>query len=131
VRVIYRHGNVAYDLRSVRMKGIPMAAFNLQMMSPCVGYLDEVSGGSTLAPRPASLDGKVVGLVPNWRPAAVHLLTEIGKQLQECFKLKAVVMEAPVRISAMARGGKLLDGMSEQLDRLSHSVDVALTATGD
>ena len=108
-----------------------MATLKLQMMSPCVGYLDEVSGGNTLAPRPATLEGKVVGLVPNWRPAAVHLLTEIGKQLQEHFKLKAVVMEEPVRISAMARGGKLIDGMSEQLDRLAKSVDVALTATGD
>ena len=108
-----------------------MAAFKLQMISPCVGYLDEVSSGGTLAPRPATLEGKVVGLVPNWRPAAVHLLTEIGRQLQERFKLKAVVMEEPVRISAMARGGKLIDGMSEQLDRLASSVDVALTATGD
>ena len=108
-----------------------MATLKLQMMSPCVGYLDEESGSGALAPRPATLEGKVVGLVPNWRPAAVHLLTEIGRQLQERFKLKAVIIEEPVRISAMARGGKLIDGMSEQLDRLSQSVNVALTATGD
>jgi hypothetical protein len=108
-----------------------MAALKLQMISPCVGYLDEIPSGSALAPRPATLEGKVVGLVPNWRPAAVHILTAIGNLLQERYRLKAVIIEPPVRISAMARGGKLLDGMSDQLDGLARRVDVALTATGD
>ena len=108
-----------------------MAALNLRMISPCVGYLDEISSDGALAQRPASLEGKVVGLIPNWRPAAVHILTAIGNLLQERCRLKGVVMEPPVRISAMARGGKLLDGMSEQLDGLARNVDVALTATGD
>jgi hypothetical protein len=108
-----------------------MAALKLQMISPCVGYLDEVLNASALAPRPATLEGKVVGLVPNWRPAAVHILTAIGKLLQERYRLKNVIMEPPVRISAMAQGGKLLDGMSDQLDNLARRVDVALTATGD
>ena len=108
-----------------------MAALKLQMISPCVGYLDEISSDSALAARPTTLEGKVVGLVPNWRPAAVHILKAIGDLLQERYRLKAVVMEPPVRISAMARGGKLLDGMSDQLDTLAQRVDVALTATGD
>ncbi|MSP96624.1 MAG: hypothetical protein EXR29_05225 [Betaproteobacteria bacterium] len=108
-----------------------MAVLELQMISPCVGYLDELSSASALAPRPTTLEGKVVGLVPNWRPAAVHILTAIGKLLQERYHLKEIVLEPPVRISAMARGGKLLDGMSDQLDGLARRVDVALTATGD
>jgi hypothetical protein len=40
-------------------------------------------------------------------------------------------MEPPVRISAMAQGGKLLDGMRAQLETLARRVDVALAATGD
>ena len=52
-----------------------MPTLKLAMISPCVGYLDEVSSGDSLAARPATLAGKVVGLVPNWRPAAIHLLT--------------------------------------------------------
>ena len=69
--------------------------------------------------------------MPNWRPAAVHLLTAVGKQLQERYHVKEVIMEPPVRISAMAKGGKLLDGIREQLERLTQRVDVAVTATGD
>jgi hypothetical protein len=90
-----------------------------------------VAAHNALATRPASLQGKIVGLIPNWRPAAVHLLGEIGRQLQAHHGVKEVVMEPPVRVSAMAQGGKLLDGIRSQLDALSGRVDVAITATGD
>lgn len=108
-----------------------MASLKLSMISPCVAYQDSIADGNALAPRPASLEDKVVGLIPNWRPAAVHLLSAIGKQLKERHGVKEVVMEPPVRLSAMARGGKLLDGIREQLIALSKRVDVAITATGD
>jgi hypothetical protein len=108
-----------------------MASLELRMISPCVAYQDTVAAANALAQRPASLQGKVVGLIPNWRPAAVHLLGEIGRQLQARHGVKEVVMEPPVRISAMAQGGKLLDGIRGQLDALSKRVDVAITATGD
>ena len=108
-----------------------MNPLQLSMISPCVGYLDELSDGNSLAARPPTLEGRVVGLVPNWRPAAVHLLSAVGALLKERHGVKDVIMEAPVRISAMARGGKLLDGLREQLDALALRVDVALTATGD
>ena len=42
-----------------------------------------------------------------------------------------LIMEPPVRVSAMAGGGKLLDGVRAQLDALARRVDVAVTATGD
>lgn len=108
-----------------------MASFKLSMISPCVDYLDRIASDNALAQRPATLEGKVVGLIPNWRPAAVHLLTAIGEQLKERHGVRQVVMEPPVRISAMAQGGKLLDGIREQLDALAKRVDVAVTATGD
>jgi hypothetical protein len=111
--------------------GIIVEALKLKMMSPCVGYLDEVSASNALAARPASLEGKVLGLVPNWRPAAVHILSAIGTLLKERYHLSEVVMQPVVRISAMAKGGKLLDGIIDQLESLSQRVDIALTATGD
>lgn len=107
-----------------------MSTVNLTMLSPLPVYLDETASHSVLAPRPASLDGKVVGLLPNWRPSAVHLLEAIGTLLQERYRLKALVMEQPVRELPL-RTGKLLDTMREQLDDLARRVDVAITATGD
>jgi hypothetical protein len=108
-----------------------MASLKLSMISPCVEYLDKIASRNALAWRPASLEGKVVGLIPNWRPAAVHLLAAIGNQLKEHHGVREVVMEPPVKISAMAQGGKLLDGIRDQLAALSKRVDVAITATGD
>ncbi len=108
-----------------------MASLKLSMISPCVEYQDKIVSSNALAQRPSSLEGKVVGLIPNWRPAAVHLLTAIGNQLKQHHGVKEVVMEPPVKISAMAQGGKLLDGMRDQLLALSKRVDVAITATGD
>ena len=108
-----------------------MASLELNMVSPCVEYLDSIANSNALAPRPSTLEGAVVGLIPNWRPAAVHILTEIGRQLQQRHHVKEIVMEPPVRVSAMAQGGKLLDGIREQLIALAGRVDVAITATGD
>ena len=106
-----------------------MSTLNLTMVSPLAVYLDEMSD-SKLAPRPATLDGKVLGLLPNWRPSAVHILGAVGNLLRERFNLKDVVMEQPVREIPL-RAGKLLDTMKEQLDDLAKRVDVVVTATGD
>ena len=108
-----------------------MASLKLTMVSPCVVYQDTIASSNALAQRPATLQGKVVGLIPNWRPAAVHLLGAVGDQLKKQHGVKEVVMEPPVKISAMAQGGKLLDGIRDQLVALSKRVDVAITATGD
>ena len=70
-----------------------MALLNLRIVSPLAQYLDELDEGNTLAPRPASLEGKIVGLLPNWRPSAVHILEAIGALVEEQCKPKAVVME--------------------------------------
>lgn len=107
-----------------------MTPLKLTMVSPLPVYLDESGPQSRLAPRPASLDGKVVGLLPNWRPSAVEILRAIGTLLQERYQVKALVMEQPVR-ELPIRTGKLLDTMRDQLDSLARRVDVVITATGD
>ena len=107
-----------------------MTTLDLTMLSPLPVYLDESTVGSGLAPRPSTLEGKVVGLLPNWRPSAVHILNAMGKLLGERYRLKDVVVEQPVR-ELPIRTGKLLDTMREKLDDLARRVDVVITATGD
>ncbi len=107
-----------------------MPALELTMISPLARYLDDVSSASRLAPRPSTLDGKVLGLLPNWRPSAVHILKSLGELLQERYRLKAVEMAQPMRELPL-RAGKLLDPMQEQLDSMVGRVDVALVASGD
>ena len=107
-----------------------MASLELTMLSPLPVYLDESTAGSALAPRPATLDGKVVGLLPNWRPSAVEILAAFGKLLQERYRIKAVVMEQPMRELPL-KTSKLIDAMGDKLDAMAKRVDVALTATGD
>ena len=60
----------------------------LTMLSPLPVYLDETAEGAALAPRPETLDGRVVGLLPNWRPSAVKLLTAVGQLLSERLKTR-------------------------------------------
>ena len=103
---------------------------SLTMLSPLPVYLDGANAGGALAARPGTLDGKVLGLLPNWRPSAVHILSAVGRLLEERYRLKAVVMEQPIR-ELPIRTGKLLDAMRDQLDKFAQRVDVAITATGD
>ncbi|HEY7742549.1 MAG TPA: hypothetical protein VIA19_05830 [Burkholderiales bacterium] len=107
-----------------------MPPLELTLLSPLPVYLDESGPQSRLAPRPATLDGKTVGLLPNWRPSAVEILRALGTLLSERYRVKALVMEQPVR-ELPIRTGKLLDTMRGQLDDLSKRVDVVITATGD
>ncbi len=102
----------------------------LRMLSPVPGYLDEIEGLGALAPRPATLDGKVVGLLPNWRPAAVPVLEALGTLLQARYHVEAVLLEDPMREAPMSQG-KLLDGLRERLTNFARRVDVAIVATGD
>jgi hypothetical protein len=107
-----------------------MAMLCLDMLSPQSVYLDEIAGSGTLAQRPSTLDGKTIGLLPNWRPSAVHILAAVGELLQERFKPKAVVMEQPMREVPINKG-KIIDGIRDQLDDLAQRVDVVITASGD
>ena len=102
----------------------------LTMLSPLPVYLDETTEGTPLASRPETLDGRVVGLLPNWRPSAVKLLEAVGQLLSERYHLQAVVMEQPARELPQRTGG-LIDALGGTLDDLASRVDVVITATGD
>lgn len=104
--------------------------FTLTMLSPLPVYLDETTEGTPLAPRPGRLDGRVLGLLPNWRPSAVKLLEAVGGLLSERYRLQAVVMEQPARDLPQRTGG-LIDALGGTLDDLARRVDVVITATGD
>src|SRR5829696_5683573 len=68
-------------------KGAVMSTLGITMLSPQAAYLDQNFDASRFAPRPATLDGKIVGLLPNWRPSAVHILRAVGNLLQERYRL--------------------------------------------
>ena len=107
-----------------------MSTLVLDIVSPQSVYLDEIAGSGTLAPRPSTLDGKTIALLPNWRPSAVEILTAVGELLKEKFKPKAVLLEQPMREVPINKG-KIIDGIRDQLDGLAKRVDVVITATGD
>jgi hypothetical protein len=104
--------------------------FTLTMLSPLPVYLDETTEGTPLASRPETLNGRVVGLLPNWRPSAVKLLEAVGQLLSERYHVQAVVMEQPARELPQRTGG-LIDALGGTLDDLASRVDVVITATGD
>lgn len=107
-----------------------MSSSRLEMVSPIPVYLDEATAGSGLAPRPSSLEGRVVGLLPNWRPSAYELLKALGEAIEQRYHPRAVVLEQPDREVPVSKG-KLLDGLRGKLDDFARRVDVAITATGD
>jgi len=100
------------------------------MLSPLPVYLDETADATPLASRPETLDGRVVGLLPNWRPSAVKILQAVGQLLGERYNLKALVMEQPSRELPHRTGG-LIDAIEDTLNDLAKRVDVVITATGD
>ena len=102
----------------------------LTMLSPLPVYLDETTKGTALAPRPETLDGRVVGLLPNWRPSAVKLLGAVGQLLSERYRLQELIIEQPARELPQRTGG-LIDAMGGTLDAMAKRVDVVITATGD
>ncbi|HXH11601.1 MAG TPA: hypothetical protein VNP04_17770 [Alphaproteobacteria bacterium] len=104
--------------------------FSLTMLSPLPVYLDEAMRGTPMAPRPETLNGRVIGLLPNWRPSAAKLLGAVGALLAERYHVQAVVMEQPARELPQRTGG-LIDAMGGTLDDLARRVDVVVTATGD
>jgi hypothetical protein len=102
----------------------------LTILSPLPVYLDEAMESTPMAPRPETLNGRVIGLLPNWRPSAVKLLEAVGTLLAERYHVQAVVMEQPVRELPQRTGG-LIDALGGTLDDLATRADVVVTATGD
>ena len=107
-----------------------MSVLTLQMFAPTPRYLDEIAGSKTLAERLGTLEGKVIGLLPNWRPSAYDLLQAVGEVIRERCNPRAIVLEQPTR-EVPVKKGRLLDGMAQQLDDLARRVDAVITASGD
>jgi hypothetical protein len=66
-------------------------------MSEFETILDPTGGSKvvddvTLAPRPETLRGKVLGLLDNGKPNAAPLLSELGGHLRERFGLRDVIL---------------------------------------
>lgn len=118
----------ANTLANRSMKGCAMAALRMVLASPLPVYLDE--NNSALAPRPRSLEGKVVALLPNWRPGAENTLKALGTLIAERYRPKAVVMEQQV-MNPRGLQKEREDPAQEKLDELARRVDVVITASGD
>jgi len=99
-----------------------MTTLRMTFASPIAVYLDENLDGSVLAPR-SSLDGKVVGLLPNWRPAAVNVLKALATLLEQRYRLKGLVLEQQVLDHNVLP--------AEKLDDLAHRYDAVIAASGD
>ena len=103
---------------------------HMKIYSPLPVYLDEELVSNTLAPRPPSLEGLVIGLLPNWRPSARDLLETLGKFIKQHYRPKDVILENAVSEVPM-NTSKLLDLLQGKHDDLASRVDVVITATGD
>ncbi len=107
-----------------------MISVKMKLLSPLPTYLDEAGADGTLAQRPSSLDGKTLGLMPNWRPAAASILNALGELLGQRYNLKHIVAE-PAVFASLNQGKQLVETMRAQLDAFASRVDVAITASGD
>jgi hypothetical protein len=105
-------------------------SLTLEMLTPLPVYRDEIVSADSLATRLDTLEGKVIGLLPNWRPSAFDLLKALGEVLKERCRVAEIVLEQPTR-EVPVKKGRLLDGMDAQLDDLARRVDAVITATGD
>ncbi len=85
---------------------------------------DEGSQGpAVLAPRPASLDGKVLGLFSNNKPHSEELLRMISDVIAEHYQIKGIVEHN--------KGGHQWPAQPADLQTLSRECDVAIHATAE
>jgi hypothetical protein len=106
-----------------------MAAVSLTTLSPVPPYLDQVAANE-IAARPATLDGKRLGLLANWRASSVPVLTALSTLLAERYHLKAVVIEQPL-LEPPLKDDNVLASMQGKLDQLAPRVDVVITGSAD
>jgi hypothetical protein len=84
---------------------------------------DESPRPVAIATRPASLDGKVIGLFSNNKPHSEELLRMIADLLGERYALKGVV--------AHNKGGHQWPASREALQEMAGRCDVAIHATAE
>jgi hypothetical protein len=81
------------------------------------------AGAQRLAPRPATLDGVVVGVLDNQKPNARGLMTRIGAMLVE----RAGAREVRV----FAKVGPSVGAEPALLDEIARQCGLVLTGSGD
>jgi hypothetical protein len=90
----------------------------IEVLSPRVQV---AAAGAPLAPRPLSLDGKVLGLLNNAKPNADVLQERVAELLALRFAIKGQVWKRKPGASSPAEG----------LEAFSHECDVVVNASGD
>ena len=95
-------------------------------MADRLGFVDPTAGGGKetvpLAPRPAGLSGKVVGLLDNTKEQADIILQTIGEALCERYGVDKVIIRRKEHYSKPAPG--------EMIDEMAKEVDVAVLGLG-
>jgi hypothetical protein len=83
----------------------------------------DTTADTSLAPRPATLRGKTLGLLDNTKPNGAALLTEIGSVLRERYGLKEVRMYNKPYFGTPVE--------QTQTEKIFEECDFAITAIGD
>lgn len=95
-------------------------------MAGNLGFVDPTAGSKrepiALAPRPADLSGKVVGLLDNTKEQADIILQTIGDALRERYDVKKVIIRRKEHYSKPAT--------DEMIKEMAEEVDVAIAALG-
>ena len=95
---------------------------NLEEILDPTGATDAPSD-TTLAPRLASLDGKVLALLDNGKPNGAALLQEVARQLRSRHALRDVLMYTKPYFGTPVE--------PTQTQRIFEECDFAITAIGD
>jgi hypothetical protein len=80
-------------------------------------------GQAALAPRPSTLEGKVIGLFSNNKPHSEELLRMIADIISERYAIKGVVEHN--------KGGHQWPARREDLEAMAQKCDVAIHATAE
>jgi hypothetical protein len=95
---------------------------NLEEILDPTGATDATSD-TTLAPRLATLEGKVLALLDNGKPNGAALLQEVARQLQKRHALRDVLMYTKPYFGTPVE--------PTQTQRIFEECDFAITAIGD
>jgi len=95
-------------------------------MTNDLGFIDPTAGGShtkiAMAPRPADLAGKVVGLLDNTKEQADIILQTVAQTLQSRYGVAKVIVRRKEHYSKPATGA--------MIDEMAKEVQVAVAALG-
>ena len=95
-------------------------ATRLEVLDPTA---DSIPADSVIAPRPDTLDGKVVGLLANGKRNADVMLEMVHEILADTYEFKGVVIRN--------KGNASRPCPRDMLEELVDQCDVAITASGD